>query len=195
MGMGVGRERQGGAHCADEERFAKLYARCYQPVRDFCARRVPLEAVDDAVADTFLIVWRRLDEVPAGEAALLWTYGVAYRVIGHQRRSTARRSRLHNRLRTVAFRPVAAADELTVDDDEQRIVLAALARLGDTDVEVLRMVAWEQLSVVDVAAVLSIEADTARQRLHRARRNLAREYDRIRSHPTSIRAAPTGGAG
>ena len=74
-------------------------------------------------------------------------------------------------------------------------MLAALARLGDTDVEVLRMVAWEQLSVVEVAAVLRIESDTARQRLHRARRNLAREYDRIRSHPTSIRTAPTGGAG
>jgi DNA-directed RNA polymerase specialized sigma24 family protein len=132
--------------------------------------------------------------VPAGEEALVWLYGVAFWVIGHQWRSTARRGRLQDRLRSVGFRPVAAADESTVDGDEHRLVLAALARLGDTDAEVLRLVVWEQLSVVDVAAVLRIEPDAARQRLHRARRNLAREYDRLQSHPTSTPAAPTGGA-
>ena len=64
-----------------------------------------------------------------------------------------------------------------------------LARLGDTDAEVLRLVAWEQLSIVDVAAVLGIEPDAARQRLHRARRNLAREYDRLQSRPPHPRCS------
>jgi RNA polymerase sigma-70 factor (ECF subfamily) len=155
---------------------------------------VSADAVDDAVADTFLTVWRRIDEVPAGEDALVWLYGVAFRVIGHQWRSSARRGRLQDRLHSVGFRPVPAADEATVDGDEHRLVLAALARLGDTDAEVLRLVVWEQVSVVDVAAVLKIEPDAARQRLHRARRNLAREYDRLQSRPTSTPAAPTGGA-
>jgi RNA polymerase sigma-70 factor (ECF subfamily) len=156
---------------------------------------VPAGAVDDAVADTFLTVWRRLEEVPAGDAALVWMYGVAYRVIRHQWRSVARRGRLQERLRTVGFRPAAAADDAVVDGVEARRVLGALALLGDTDAEVLRLVAWEQLSVADVAAVLGIEPDTARQRLHRARHNLARQYDRLQSRPTSTTpAAPTGGA-
>ena len=155
---------------------------------------MPRDAVDDAVADTFLTVWRCLDEVPAGEAALVWMYGVAHRVVGHQRRSLSRRGRLHERLRTVEFRPAAAADDAVVDGVESRRILAALARLGHTDADVLRLVTWEELPVASAAAVLGIEPDTARQRLHRARRNLAREYDRLQSRPTSTPAAPTGGA-
>lgn len=191
--MSVGRGTAGAVRSGDEVRFAQLYARCYRPIRDYCSRRVAGDAIDDAVADTFLTVWRRLGEVPAGEDALVWMYGVAYRVIGHQWRSSARRRRLQDRLRSVEGRPVAAVDESVLDGDESRRVLAALARLGDTDVEVLRLVAWEHLSVADVAAVLGIEPDAARQRVHRARRRLAREYDRLQSHPTSTPAARTGG--
>jgi RNA polymerase sigma-70 factor (ECF subfamily) len=191
--MSVGRAAAGAGGCADDLRFAQLYERHYRPIRDFCARRVPRDTVDDTVADTFLTVWRCLAEVPAGEGALVWLYGVAHRVIGHQRRSLARRRRLHERLRTVEFRPAAAADDAVVDGVESRRILAALARLGHTDADVLRLVTWEELPVASAAAVLGIEPDTARQRLHRARRNLAREYDRLQSRPTFTPAAPKGG--
>jgi RNA polymerase sigma-70 factor (ECF subfamily) len=191
--MSVGRGTAGRGRCADDLRFAQLYERYWRPIRDFCARRVPRDAVDDAVADTFLTVWRCLAEVPSGEAALVWVYGVAHRVIGHQRRTLARRGRLHERLRTLEFRPAAAADDAVVDGVESRRILAALAQLGQTDADVLRLVTWEELPVASAAAVLGIEPDTARQRLHRARRNLAREYDRLQTRPTSIPAAPKGG--
>ena len=192
--MSVGTGSAGGAgRCADDVRFAQLYERHHQPIRDFFARRVTRDSVDDGVADTFLTVWRCLDEVPAGDAALLWMYGVAQRVVGHQRRSLARRGRLHERLRTVECHP-AHADDGVVDDVESRRILAALARVGQTDADVLRLVTWEELPVASAAVVLGIEPDTARQRLHRARRNLAREYDRLQSRPTSTPVAPTGGA-
>jgi RNA polymerase sigma-70 factor (ECF subfamily) len=150
--------------------------------------------VDDAVADTFLTVWRCLDEVPAGVATLVWLYRVAHRVIGHQRRSITRRGRLHERLRSVEIRPTEAADDDLVDGVESRRILTALAQLGDTDADVLRLVIWEELPVASAAVVLGIEPDTARQRLHRARRNLAREYDRLNSRPTLIPVVPLGGA-
>jgi RNA polymerase sigma-70 factor (ECF subfamily) len=121
-------------------------------------------------------------------------YGVGHRVIGHQRRSLARRGRLHERLRTVELgAAAAAADDTMVDDVESRRILAALARLNDTDADVLRLVTWEELPVASAAAVLGIEPDTARQRLHRARRNLAREYDRLQPRHISTPVAPTGG--
>jgi RNA polymerase sigma-70 factor (ECF subfamily) len=191
--MSVGRAAAGAGRRADDLRFAQLYERCWRPIRDFCARRVPRDAVDDAVAETFLTVWRCLGDVPAGDEALVWVYGVAHRVVGHQRRGLARRGRLHERLRTVEFRPAASADDAVVDGVESRRILAALARLGDTDADVLRLVTWEELPVTSAAAVLGITPDTARQRLHRARRNLAREYDRLQPRPTSTPAAPTGG--
>jgi RNA polymerase sigma-70 factor (ECF subfamily) len=91
-------------------------------------------------------------------------------------------------------RPASAADESVIDGDEYRLVLDPAARLGDTDAEVLRLVAWEQLSVADTAAVLEIAPNAVKQRLHRARRNLAREYRRLESRQTSTPAAPEGGS-
>jgi DNA-directed RNA polymerase specialized sigma24 family protein len=93
----------------------------------------------------------------------------------------------------VEFRSAAAADDAVVDGVESRRILAALARLGRTDAEVLRLVTWEELPVTGAAAVLGIEPDAARQRLHRARRNLAREYDRLKSRPTPTPVAAKGG--
>lgn len=194
MGMRVGRGSSGACRSDDEARFEELYTRCHRLVRDYCSRRVAADVVDDAVADTFLAVWRRIGEVPAGDDALVWLYGVAYRVIGHQWRSIARRGRLQDRLRSVGLRPVVAADESSVSGDEHRLVLAALDGLSETDAEVLRLVVWEQLPIADVAAVLGVGPEAARQRLHRARRNLARQYDRLHSRPAWPLATPKGGA-
>jgi RNA polymerase sigma factor (sigma-70 family) len=173
--------------------FAELYRRHYGPVRDFCRRRVPSDLVDDAVAETFLVAWRRLEDVPPGDAALVWLYAVAYRVIGHLWRSAARRRRLEDRLRSVVRRPAAAADESVIYGAEYRLVLEAAERLAATDAEVLRLVAWEQLCVVDIAAVLGIAPNAVNQRLHRARRNLAHEYRRLEAR-LSTPDAPKGGA-
>jgi RNA polymerase sigma factor (sigma-70 family) len=182
------------AQSCDDAVFSQLYRRYYRPIRDYCRRRVARDLVDDAVAETFLAAWRHLDDVPAGGDALVWLYGVAYRVVGHQWRSTARRRRLEARLRSVVRRPGSAADESVIDGDDSRLVLAAVARLSDTDAEVLRLTAWEQLSVVATAAVLEIAPNAAKQRLHRAKRHLAREYRRLESRQNSTPDAPKGGA-
>ena len=189
-------ERTGGAAVQRPEdvAFADLYSRHLRAVRDFCRRRVASDLVDDAVAETFLAAWRRLGDIPAGAQALVWLYGVAYRVIGHQRRTATRLRRLEHRLRSVAHRPVAAADEPVLDGDDCRLVLAAAARLGELDAEVLRLVAWEQLSVADVAAVLGIDPNAVKQRLHRARRNLGREYRRLHAKQFPTPVAAKGGA-
>jgi RNA polymerase sigma-70 factor (ECF subfamily) len=174
-------------------RFRELYDRCYRPIRNYCARRVPIDAVDDAVADTFLTVWRRLDEIPHGDAGLVWAYGVAYRVVGHVWRSNTRQRRLQHRLSSLRSLPVAATDEDS-DADESRAMLAALARLDGADAELLRLVTWEQLPVIAVAEVLGIAPDAARQRLHRARAKLAREYSRLRSRHNVPPVTTLGGA-
>jgi RNA polymerase sigma-70 factor (ECF subfamily) len=179
--------------CDSDERFAELYRRYFGPIRAFCRRRLASDLVDDAVAEVFVTAWRRLDAVPAGDAALVWLYGVAYREVGHQWRSTARRRRLHARLVSVVRRPASAADESLIDGFERGLVLDAAARLDSTDAEVLRLVAWEQLSPGDIAAVLEITPNAVKQRLHRAKRNLAREYRRLELRHVSS-ADPTQGA-
>jgi RNA polymerase sigma-70 factor, ECF subfamily len=182
-----------GCCSGDDARFGELYRLYCRPVRDYCRRRVAADAVDDVVAEVFLTAWRRLADVPEGRDAMVWLYGVAYRVIGHHWRSTSRRRRLEVRMLSVADHPGSAADELVLDGDECRLVLDAIARLAATDAEVLLLVAWERLSVVDIAAVLGIAPNAVAQRLHRARRNLGSEFRRLQSRPLSTPTAPKGG--
>jgi RNA polymerase sigma-70 factor, ECF subfamily len=59
-------------------------------VRAYALRRASPDAAQDVVADTFLVVWRRLEDVPAD--ALPWLYGIARRVLANQRRSADRSS-------------------------------------------------------------------------------------------------------
>jgi RNA polymerase sigma-70 factor, ECF subfamily len=73
-------------------------------------------------------------------------------------------------------------------------VLEAAARLNDKDADVLRLAAWEQLSTADIAAVLGIAPNAVKQRLHRAKQHLGREYRKLESGThKSTPEAPTGG--
>jgi RNA polymerase sigma-70 factor (ECF subfamily) len=184
----VMRSTSGSRSCGDprqDARFDELYRRYYRSVRDYCRRRVGSDLVDDAVAETFLTAWRRLADVPDGERALVWLYGVAYRVIGHQWRSTARRRRLEVRLRSIVVDPACVSDESVLDGDVYGRVIEALARLGERDAEVLLLATWEHLGVVEIAAVLGIADNAAAQRLYRARRHFADQYRRLAARPVA----------
>jgi RNA polymerase sigma-70 factor (ECF subfamily) len=89
--------------------------------------------------------------------------------------------------------PASSADESVLDRDECHLVLDALARLGDTDAEVLSLVAWEHLTVAEIAAVLGSGPNAVAQRLHRARVKLGREYRRLQSRSITKPIAPEGG--
>ena len=45
-------------------RFEQLFGANEHLVRAYCARRVPADAVDDVLAETFSVAWRKFDEVP-----------------------------------------------------------------------------------------------------------------------------------
>jgi RNA polymerase sigma factor (sigma-70 family) len=180
------------ATIAAEARFCTLYDQCYRAIHDYCRRRVDVEHVDDAVAETFLVAWRRIDEVPAGRDALHWLYRVAYRVIGHDWRGGNRRRRLDRRLSSQRPSEAITPEDHAVVGGECERVVAALARLKPSDAELLRLVAWEGLSPPELASVLDISPNTASQRLSRARKRLVREFDRPED-PDRSPAARQGG--
>lgn len=154
----------------DVDSFQRLYAAQFDPVLGYALRRVgtPADAAD-VVAETFLVAWRRRAEVPQGEAARLWLYGVARRVLANQRRGDLRRSALGGRLRS-ELPSVVPGHEAAVAAATD--VARAVAQLGDADREVLELTAWEGLDSVEVADVLGITSVAARARLSRARNRL-----------------------
>ncbi len=68
--------------------FEQLYRQHAGAVLAYARRRTTQEAADDAVAEVFLIAWRRVDDVPA--EPLPWLLGVARRVLANQRRGERR---------------------------------------------------------------------------------------------------------
>lgn len=173
-----------------DARFESLYDRTHSAVAAYCRRRVGPGHVDDVVAETFTVAWRRIDEVPPGPEALMWLYRVAYRAIGHQWRSRDRQQRVTARLSAVPEPPVALPDQAAITRDEVDRVLAAAERLGELDAEVLRLRYWEQLSNEEIAGVLGLTSNAVGQRLHRARRNLTKEFNRLERRD---RRQPDGG--
>jgi RNA polymerase sigma-70 factor (ECF subfamily) len=128
-------------------------------------RTTDMSDAEDIVADTFVVVWRRMADMPPIEAERLpWLYGIARRIIANQRRGAGRRHRLADRLKALFF-PRRQGSALAS-------VLDALATLPGRDQEILRLVAWEGLSHAEVGLVLDISANAVAIRLLRARRRL-----------------------
>lgn len=148
-------------------RFSRLYRDHEREILRYALRR-SAEAQDaaDVVAETFLVAWRRLGDVPVGEEARLWLYATARRVLANHQRGIKRRTRLGERLREELRR------QLPLQSASDRPVLDALAEMTDADRELLMLVGMEELTPSEAARVLRISAMAARTRLHRARRRL-----------------------
>jgi RNA polymerase sigma-70 factor (ECF subfamily) len=149
-----------------EDRFRRLFDACYSPLHAYARRRTALADADDIVADTLTVAWRRLDDVPTGDGALPWLYGVARRTLANQRRGSGRREALVRRL--VRERTAVPA----AFGGDAHPILGALERLRPDDREVLQLWAWEQLRADEIAAVLGCSPNAAALRLSRARRRL-----------------------
>ncbi|ADB31934.1 RNA polymerase, sigma-24 subunit, ECF subfamily [Kribbella flavida DSM 17836] len=155
-----------------EARFRQLFDEQYRGLLGYALRRVasPDDAAD-VVAETMLVAWRRIDEVPDDGTARLWLYGVARRVVANHRRGQLRRgrlaARLHHSVAEITPDPAALSDATT-------IVRQGLAALSEDDRELLMLIAWDGLEPREAATVLGVPARTVRTRLHRARARLQR---------------------
>jgi RNA polymerase sigma-70 factor (ECF subfamily) len=167
----------------EEARFAELYRRYGKQLHAYCARRTSGPQAADAVSEIFLVAWKKIDQVPSGEATLPWLYGVAYRVLSHQWRHKTRSRRLIERLGGLANVEAPPPDVLLVQNEEYRMVIKASSRLKPIDQEVLRLTLWEELPHADIAMVLGIEVSAVKQRAYRARHNLATEYLKLNKDP------------
>lgn len=156
---------------SSDNEFRCFYTEHRSSVWTYCARRLPPDEVMDAVADVFLVVWRRADDVPEGDAARLWMYGIARNVVRNRRRSAHRRRRLTERLKAnhnSEFAPVH-----TSGSELDPAVRAALGQLSGRDRELVLLRAWEDLTLADIAAVTGLSVRAVESRLARARKKLA----------------------
>jgi len=144
-------------------------------VLGYFLRRVgPPEDAADLLGETLLVVWRRVDHLPADPLeARLCMFGIARRVLSTHRRSGARRVALADRLRG----EIEVHGAVVEPPDAAHPVRALLLELSPLDQEIIRLVHWEGFALVDVARVLDAKPATVRSRYARARAALRRGLD------------------
>ena len=162
----------------DRDWFINLYHDNYRMLLAYARRRVDEQTADEVVSETFLVAWRRRDEVPEGYERA-WLFGVARNTILTAARSARRLSRLRIRMRG-ATTP-GWADEPSEVTDRASTLLPALRSLREADREILMLVAWEEMTHAEIGQTMGISANAVAIRVHRARKRLADRMDALSS--------------
>jgi RNA polymerase sigma-70 factor (ECF subfamily) len=156
-----------------DARFDDLWRDHAQAVLRYARRRVVPADVDDVVAETFVVAWRRLDEVP--EEALPWLLGVARGVSSNAVRSARRRDALADRVTATGEHDPrrAAPDTVAAALDTDGSTVAALRSMSEVDRELLTLIAWDGLSHAEAATVVGCSPGALKVRFHRARKRFS----------------------
>lgn len=147
-----------------EEHAARLFG--------YARRHADAQEAEDLVSEAFLVTMRRADDLPARDAEVFaWLVATVRRLAANQRRRRATRDRhWQEAVRQGWHHASTASPEDAIA--ERDACLAALARLSETDRELLLLTAWEGLTASQAAQVLGIRPNTLSARLSRARRRM-----------------------
>jgi len=148
--------------------FVALYEDHVDVVMSYCLRHLAPTNAEDAVSDTFLVAWRKLDEIPPEPRG--WLIVTARNTIRNRYRTQSRALALEDRLRQIAR---LAADPADVTAERRADLLTALESLTDDEREAILLVSWDGLTGVDAARALGCSHGALRVRVHRARQKMA----------------------
>jgi len=141
-------------------------------VHAYARRHVEPSQCDDVVSETFLVAWRRPDQVP--DEPLPWLLVVARNVIANQRRTARRADQVWFAAVREGWTSTApSADEAVHERDS---VLRALGQCTRAEREALLLTAWDGLPPEEAAAVADCSVRAFTVRLHRARTRLRAAY-------------------
>lgn len=154
--------------------FRAMFNTAYPKLVAYARRRADDGIADDVVAETFLVAWRRRAELAGMDNPLPWLYAVAGNQLRNQHRSATRHLRLVSKVAgDASTSPPAAAKPPVGSDPAVDVVREALSSLSFDDQEVLRLVAWEELTYRETADVLGCSIDAVAQRIRRAKQRLS----------------------
>lgn len=150
----------------DHLALRELFERHASGVAARLRRRMPVDAVEDVVQETFIAVWRGASTYRQGGAVGAWIWGIA-------RRQAVNWARKHNRPAPQLDLP-GSKDPANVA--AQRLDLQrALDSLGPTISEkpdMALLVLLEGHSIAEIARRFRIPEGTAKSRVHRIRHKL-----------------------
>ena len=170
-----------------KERFDPLYRKYSRYVLGYALNRgLTLEEAQDVVAETFLVCWRRLDEVPSD--ALPWVMATARKLMANHWRSNRRRNATKERMTEALSHTSqnAASVDHSIHVPELE---TALNLLSAKEREAILLVTWDGLSHAEAAKIAECSRATFAVRAHRARSHLVEYLDGFRTNvPSEVEA-------
>jgi len=157
--------------------FHGLYSRHAEEILSYGLNRSSSDDASDMLAETFLIAWRKFDDIPNGIEAKYWLYGVARRVLHGQRRKATASNHLTNKLRQSLTRN--SLDSFEETTAEQFCMEQILHSLPELDQEIIKLSFWENLTSIEIGKVLDMPPATIRTRLARAKAKLKTEIQEV----------------
>jgi RNA polymerase sigma factor (sigma-70 family) len=160
--------------------FDELIHRWHEPLWQYL-RRVTGddEAARDMAQDVWLRVLRGIGRLREGSKLRPRLFGIARRAAMDRLRERYA-SRIVDEVDVAAIAAPEPPPEL---EEELRTLQDELTRLPVIEREALTLCYLQELSLVEVAEVLSVPVGTVKSRLFRARQLLRRELEAKRSHP------------
>jgi RNA polymerase sigma-70 factor (ECF subfamily) len=149
-------------------RFEVFFRSHYERLSLYVARRVPSAGVDDVVAASFVVAWKKFAvvEIPS----LPWLLRIAnYEVANHRR--AMRRFDGNVTLELVGDAPTRGG----TDEFDGSQVISAMQRLSGFDREILQLIHWEGLTRSEAAEVLDITTNAVNVRHYRALQRLLQQ--------------------
>ncbi len=153
----------------DQQEFVATFREHLTPLSKYLTRRVDRSDVEDLAADIFEIAWRKRASCPNG-MELAWLYKIAGYVVANHRRKQTRRGLSFAINDNDAAAP--SAEDLAIGTSA---LAGAFASLSAPDRQALSLIAFENLTVNQAAVALGVSANTASQRIKRARERLAKK--------------------
>ena len=163
----------------NRSRFDAIWRAHRHQVLAYCLRRASSADAEDACAETFLVVWRRIDEIPPAPKTLPCLYGIARKSLSNQARAFYRRGRLHTKLTNLGMAPAIDPMLVVVQRSDDKVVTDAVRRLKSLDREIVMLDVWEGLSRSEIAEVMGMTRAAVDQRIHRAYQKLSRALEPV----------------
>ncbi len=154
--------------------FERLYNAYRLAVHGYCARRTSPADAADAVSETFLVAWRRFDDLAPEPDTLPYLYSVAAKVLSNLRRSSRRRSQLGLKLEALGVAPSPDPMTVVVRNSDQVEVEQAVRKLSRKDREIVMLYAWEELPRKQIAQTMGMTKTAVDQRILSSSKRLGR---------------------
>lgn len=140
------------------------------------------ELADDLYQDTFLEVMKKIEDINSKANPKSYILSIAVRLWKNKQRKAAWRNRIAPTCSDDSLIEVlvAAEDDLlekVVSKEEYQMLWEAINRLSDHLRIIVLLYYMEELSVAEIAKLLSLPQGTIKSRLFKARKNLEKELE------------------